>query len=281
MSYAERLLRGWAQENKLRAAGMKDDSAFDRNLEAWLDGRRQANYILGFKPEITEDVADFTTGDFLGMARSRKLRDAYLAELAAYPDFPMGSLGSRVQDGNYDYLNTVEQEIADFHGAEACYITTAGFTANVGVLSGVLLPGDAIVYDTLVHASSIEGIHLSLAGHKLPFKHNDPDDLREVLANLKKNASFKSGKRSILIVVESVYSMDGDVCPLRDFVRIAKEEYPLGNAQFVIDEAHSLGIFGDRGMGLVNLLGLESDIAIRVHVGSKSLGAGGGEIPRD
>ena len=87
MSYAEKMLQSWAEKNKLRAAGMKEASALDRNLEAWLNGWRQANYILGFKPEITEDVADFTTGDFLGMTRSGKKRNEFLAEFSAYPDF--------------------------------------------------------------------------------------------------------------------------------------------------------------------------------------------------
>jgi 8-amino-7-oxononanoate synthase len=114
--------------------------------------------------------------------------------------------------------------------------------ANAGTL-----PGDAIVYDEAVHASTHEGMKLSLAENRLSFRHNDSDSLREVLSSLKEShTAFASGSFSILIAVESVYSMDGDICPLEELVQVAKELFPLGNAQFIIDEAHSNGGL-DRG----------------------------------
>lgn len=129
-----------------------------------------------------------------------------------------------------------------------------------------------------MHASSHEGLHLSLAEHKLPFRHNDLDALREILTMLKKKQpDFRAGTKSVLICVESFYSMDGDACLLKEMVALVKEEFPLGNAQFLVDEAHSFGVVGELGRGFVSMLELDQEIAIRIHVGSKSLGCVGGE----
>ena len=191
----------------------------------------------------------------------------------------LSSSGSRTQFGNYDYLNEVEGEIAAFHGAETALLMHSGFIANMSVLSAVPLPGDAIVYDELVHASTHDGMALSLAAHKVPFRHNDVDSLRAVLQGLKEaHPALNSGARSLLICIESIYSMDGDVCPLREFVDIAKAEFPLGNAQFLIDEAHSTGVIGPNGAGLVSMLGMEDEIAVRLQMCSKATAAAGGKL---
>ncbi|KAI5927659.1 pyridoxal phosphate-dependent transferase [Camillea tinctor] len=170
----------------------------------------------------------------------------------------------------------VKQEIADFHGAETAYIAPSTYVANMAVLASVPLPGDSIVYDELIHASSHEGFRLSLAEHTIPFHHNDPDGLREVLDHLKtQHPGFEAGTRSVLICVESIYSMDGDLCQLQELVQTVEEEFPLGNAQFIMDEAHSIRVIGDRGRGLVSMLGLEKSIAIRIHATSKAVGSVG------
>ncbi|KAI9654503.1 MAG: putative secondary metabolism biosynthetic enzyme [Bathelium mastoideum] len=279
MSYSDLMLKSWAEEQRLRVPTMKNAPAFYRNLEQVLDTRRQGNYMMGLKPRWDDRVVDYTTCDFLSLSRSGRIREAFLKELQDHPDFDLSAAGSRIQYGNYDYLNMVEKEIADFHGAEAVYLTNSGFHANQALLSGVPQPGDAIVYDELVHASTHEGMHLSFAEHKMPFRHNDPDALRDVLIDLKTTQpAFAAGTRSIIICVETIYSMDGDICALKEFMQIAKEEFPLGNAQFLVDEAHSIGVIGDKGRGLCNLLGVEKDIAMRVHVASKALGSVGGMI---
>ncbi|KAF9763193.1 hypothetical protein IL306_003221 [Fusarium sp. DS 682] len=258
---------------------MKEAPAFYRNLEQTLDLRRAEGGLLTAKPRWADSVFDFTSSDFLSLNRSNRIRDAFVAELAQHPDFRLSASGSRVQYGNYDYLNQVESEIASFYGSETAYIAHSGWLANVGVLAAVPLPGDAIVYDELVHASTHEGMKISVASHRMPFRHNDPSSLRDVLGMLKDDHSaFQSGTRSILICVESVYSMDGDICPLREMVEVVRELFPLGNAQFIIDEAHGTGVIGPKGAGLVAELGLEKDIAIRLHMSSKALGATGGVI---
>ncbi|KAH8805417.1 8-amino-7-oxononanoate synthase, partial [Xylogone sp. PMI_703] len=267
------------RDQALRASSLKNEPAFYRNLEQALDTRRTENALLTAKPRVDDSVYDFTSSDFLSLNRSGRIRQAFLKELESHPDFRLSASGSRVQYGNYTYICQVEKEIADFYKAESAYIAHSGWLANVGVLAAVPLPGDAIVYDELVHASSHEGMKLSVAAHRMSFRHNDAESLRDVLVTLRDSQpAFRSGTRSILVCVESVYSMDGDVCPLSEFVEVVKEVFPLGNAQFVVDEAHSTGVIGPSGAGLVAMLGLEKDIAIRLHMSSKALGATGGKL---
>lgn len=277
-AYADRMLTSWLQDLKPRAAAMKDQPAFYRNLEQAMDHNRAEHNLFVAKPRWDASVIDLTSSDFLSFNRSGRIREEFLEELGKHDNYELSAAGSRVQYGNYDYLLQVEQELAKFHGAEAAYIAHSGFMANAGCMASVPLPGDAIVYDDSVHASCHEGMKLSLASNQVPFRHNDPDSLREVLSSLKEShTAFATGTSSILIAIESTYSMDGDICPLDELVQVVKELFPLGNAQFIIDEAHSSGMMGPKGAGLVQKLGLEKEIAIRIHMCSKALGSTGGK----
>lgn len=252
--YYETLFKEWAQEQKLRGPLMKkSEPAFYRRLEQAMDAQRAKNKLIILKPRWDDSVLDLTSSDFLSLNRSGRIRKAFLEELARCGDFRLSASGSRTQYGNYDYLLEVEREIAAFHKAETAWICHSGFFANVSVLEAVALPGDAIVWDELSHSSTGVGLKVSVAAHKLPFKHNSPDSLREVLTSLKtSDSAFARGDKSILICVESVYSMEGDICPLKEMVAVAKEILPTGNAQFIIDEAHSNGVLGPNGVGLAS-----------------------------
>jgi 8-amino-7-oxononanoate synthase len=250
--YHEKMLKEVLGAQSLRGPSMKNEPAFYRRLEQAMDVHREKLGLNTVKPRWDDSVLDLTTSDFLSLNRTGRIREAFLKELAKCGDFRLSASGSRTQYGNYDYLLEVEREIAKFHNAETAWICHSGFFANVGVLEAIPLPGDAIVWDELSHASTGLGLKVSVAAHKLSFKHNDPDSLREVLSSLKTtDPGFATGAKSILICVESVYSMEGDICPLAEFVAIVKELYPLGNAQFIIDEAHSNGVIGPKGAGLV------------------------------
>ena len=180
-------------------------------------------------------------------------------------------------DGNYAFLETVEDEIACFHGAEEGLFVGSGFEANLAIFAAVPRPGDAIVYDELVHASTHDGMQYSQAVTRLAFRHNDVDSFRDVMLSVYESQPLiRQGKRCVIVAVESFYSMDGDICPLEELVEAAKEIFPSGNAQFLIDEAHSTGVVGPDGAGLVCELGLEKEIAIRLHTFGKALSASGG-----
>lgn len=251
--YYESLLKAIFDGQTLRTPSMKNEPAFYRRLEKSMDSAREKNSLVTLKPRWEDDVLDLTSSDFLSLSRSGRIRTAFLEELAACGDFRLSASGSRTQYGNYDYLNLAEQEIAAFHKSETAWICHSGFLANMAVLESVPLPGDAIVYDEFSHASTNLGLKLSSAAHKTSFQHNSVDSLRDVLMSLRNaDAAFRTGRKSILICVESIYSMDGDICPLAEFVALSKELFPAGNAQFIMDEAHSSGILGPNGAGLVS-----------------------------
>ncbi|KAI8944852.1 putative aminotransferase [Xylaria longipes] len=184
-------------------------------------------------------------------AVSGQIREAFLAELVRHPDFNLYSGGVRMLDGNYTYIEQVEREIAQFHGAETALIVGSGFDANGAIFSALPRPGDAIVYDEFLHASTIDGMEQPM---------------------------IKDGRRRILVAVESVYSMDGDVCPLRDLVEVAREVCPLGNIEFIVDEAHGMGVLGPKGAGLVVAIGMEKEIAVVLHTCGKGLASSGAVI---
>lgn len=139
-------------------------------------------------------------------------------------------------------------------------------------------PGDVVVYDALVHASTHEGIKQSLAMQKIECAHNNVEAFRGTLLEiLDSQPLVRQGQRSVLVAVEAIYSMDGDVCPLQELVEVANEVFhDWKNVQFVVDEAHSVGVIGPNGGGLVCELGLQKDIGIVVHSFGKAMGATGG-----
>ncbi|KAF5575847.1 pyridoxal phosphate-dependent transferase major domain-containing protein [Fusarium pseudocircinatum] len=267
----------WLEGQKLKAPAMKEASPFHRNLEVALDQRRADHSLLTL--HRFEHKVDFSSNDFLSLATSGVLRDAFLEELKANPNFAVGSTASRIADGNNAYMEAVEKQIADFHGAEGALLVGSGYDGNCAIFSAVPRPGDVIVYDELIHASAHDGMKSSMAATQIPFKHNDAEALREVLVELKTNQSLiRDGSRCVLVAVESVYSMDGDVTPLAEIVSVVEEIFPAGNGQIIIDEAHSTGLLGKNGRGLVCELGLERKVAIRLHTYGKGLGTTGAAI---
>lgn len=280
--YYDEMMNGWVQDQTPRSAKMQNEPAFYRNIEQALDKLRIEHRLSTAKPRWDDSVIDWTSSDFLSLNRSGRIREAFLEEMSKHKDWRLSASGSRTQYGNYNYLIDVEKEAAEFFGAETAYMGHSGFLCNLGIVGCVALPGDCYLYDELVHASTHEGMKLSRASHKVAFRHNDVESLRQNLSSLKEaHPEFEVGAKSVIILIESVYSMNGDVCPLQEFVDAAKEIFPLGNAQFIIDEAHSIGVLGPKGRGLVSMLGLEKEMAIRVHMCSKGMASTGGMLLYD
>ena len=221
---------------------------------------------------------DFSSNDFLSLSTSPIYRAKLLDILNnSAPSQPLASGGSRLLDGNSDYAEGLEKFIADFHNAPTGLLFNSGFDANVGVLSSVPQPGDVIVYDELIHASAHEGMRLSRAGPRVSFKHSCVESLRETILNQVENDSLvRDGRRNVFIVIESIYSMEGDIAPIKEFVQVVEDILPKGNGYFIIDEAHATGVFGPRGTGVVQDLGVEEKMFIRVHTFGKALACHGG-----
>ncbi|OKL63199.1 hypothetical protein UA08_01141 [Talaromyces atroroseus] len=239
---------------------------------------RQARSARRRLTVLPADAVDFSSNDFLSLSRSSLLKSQYLQDLNAcyHPPNkapPLGSGGSRLLDGNSEYAEQLEQFIAEFHNAPAGLLFNSGFDANAGVFSCLPQPGDTIVYDELIHASVHEGMRLSRADKKLAFRHNSVDDLERVLLDLVENDS-KFG-HNVFIAVETLYSMDGDIAPLHKIIQLIHGLFPKRNAYLVVDEAHATGVFGRNGAGVVQELGVQEDVFIRIHTFGKSLASQG------
>jgi len=173
-----------------------------------------------------------------------------------------GATGSRLISGHSTVFDTVEQQISIFHNTEAALIFNSGYDANLGFISCVPQKGDTIIYDALCHASIRDGLRLGLANN-YSFKHND-------IADLEKKIQHTSG--TIFVVIESIYSMDGDTAPMKEISKICKEK----NAYLIVDEAHATGVFGKNGTGLCQELNITT--FARIHTFSKALGCHGAAI---
>jgi 8-amino-7-oxononanoate synthase len=248
----------------------------EQALSDALENRRKQSTIRKLTINPPNSV-DFSSNDFLSLASSSELRDRFLQELHIEPALQnIGSGGSRLLDGNSRYTERLENDIAAFHNAPTGLLCNSGFDANTGLFSCLPQPGDIIIYDELIHASVHEGMRLSRATVQVCFAHNDARALRSVLESYVNSDQFvQQGRRNVFVAVEAVYSMDGDIADLRAIVDIVKDLLPLGNGHIVVDEAHSNGVFGDRGRGLVCELGLEDEIAVRLHTFGKALACNG------
>lgn len=213
---------------------------------------------------INDQLIDFCSNDYLGFASSEKLFQEIETELSTLHSSHStltGSTGSRLLAGNSAYVEELEKKIAIFHNAEAGLIYNSGYDANVGLFSALGQKGDTIIYDELIHASVHDGIKLS-SGSAYMFRHNDISHLEERL---------KIPGGIVYVVVESIYSMDGDTAPLKEIVDLCKKY----NANLIVDEAHATGITTNSGKGLVQQLSLEQDVFARVHTFGKALGCHG------
>ncbi len=224
---------------------------------------------------------DASSNDYLSLASSKSHKAAYLRRLqdwaAAHPDDPlMGSSGSRLLDGNSKLAEQVERTAAEHFGAPDALLFNTGFAANAALLSTLPQQGDIVIYDELIHASMHDGIRRSRA-HSLAFAHCDVAQLQRALEQSRSYWEGGSGG-NVFIAVESVYSMDGDMCPLHEIVKVAQSFVPRSQLCIVVDEAHGVGVYGPQGRGCTSALGLEADVDIRLVTFGKALGASGAAV---
>ena len=232
----------------------------DTFLEKKLGQRKEQNSFRQLK--LTGNKTDFCSNDYLGIVYNNLLNDKIAHGLKT------GSTGSRLLAGNYHLIEETEKQVAAFHKAEAALIFNSGYDANLGLLSSVPQKGDIILYDQLCHASLRDGIRLSFA-QSFSFTHNDIEDLGKKLRLLPVNT-----ERNTFIVTETVFSMDGDLCPLPDLIHLSKQY----NAHLIIDEAHAIGVVGKTGEGLSQHENLQEEIFCRIYTFGKACGCHGAVV---
>ncbi|KAI4603455.1 hypothetical protein KJ359_003265 [Pestalotiopsis sp. 9143b] len=272
----------------------------DDILGATLERRKKAGRLRQLTVR-SPDKVDFSSNDYLSLASDTKLQRQILARLEArigatergqVPRGILGSGGSRLLDGNSDFAEQLEHKIAGFHGAPAALLFNSAFDANVGLLQCVPQPGDVILYDEAIHASVHEGMRLSRASAKIPFAHSSvttvdsSDDtgshggLEAALQSItdgEQGRAAREGRRNVFVCVEGIYSMDGTVAHLQKVVDAVEKWLPLRNGYIIVDEAHSVGVLGSQGRGLVSALGLQGKIWAIVQGFGKALGSAGGK----
>ena len=202
------------------------------------------------------------SNDYLGLATDPRLKEAVTAAVSRAA--LAGSTGSRLLSGNSREWQDLESDFAGFIGSETALYFGSGYAANVGLLSCILRPGDLVFSDALNHASLIDGIRLSGAT-KIIYPHRDLEFLEQALREHRNAPGAK------VIVTESIFSMEGDVAPIRDLASLAEEH----GAELVIDEAHAIGVCGPSGRGIVAEQGCEKDALAVVCTCGKALASAG------
>ena len=211
-------------------------------------------------------VLMFGSNAYLGLTNHPKVKEAAIEAIKKYGT---GCAGSRFLNGTLDLHLQLEKRLAEFVGKEDAIVYSTGFQVNLGVVSCITGREDYILWDELDHASIIEGHRLSFST-KLKFKHNDMDSLEKQLQKCEPD-------KVKLIVIDGVFSMEGDVAKLPEIVALAKKY----NASVMVDEAHGIGVFGDHGCGTCNHFGVTNDVDLIMGTFSKSFASIGGFIASD
>ncbi|MBX5484067.1 MAG: 8-amino-7-oxononanoate synthase [Myxococcaceae bacterium] len=248
-AHPERVIDGWAEEElrTLQARGLR------RELEPLSTPQGPVVQLGG------ETLINFSSNDYLGLAGDPRLGQAATAALSRHG---VGTGASRLVVGDTLAHRALEAKLAAFMGAESALLFNAGYAANVGVLSALAGKEDVLFSDALNHASLIDGCRLSRA-KTVVYPHRDVDALERLLR-------AHRGRRQ-MVCTDAVFSMDGDRAPLRELVALCRQH----GAALVVDEAHAIGVLGDRGAGLCEALGVSGEVDLRVGTLGKALGAFG------
>ncbi len=218
------------------------------------------------------NLVDFSSNDYLGFAQNESLFSKIFQVVLRENISQNGATGSRLITGNHKLYPILEEYLAKFHETQAALVFNSGYDANIGFFSAVPQRGDFVFYDEYIHASIRDGIGMCHAkGYK--FKHNDLNDLKGVIENLKLNTSEHAGAE-VYVVTESVFSMDGDTPDLKVFVKFCKEN----GYHLIVDEAHAVGVLGKNGKGLVQDLGLQDQVFARMVTFGKAMGVHGAAV---
>ena len=233
-----------------------DDNFHRRTIKKFADKDEKYIYFDNKK------LLNLSSNNYLGLADNKNITERFLAEIEY--DFSFGSASARLLTGNLPVYDELENLISQLFNTDATLIFNSGYHANVGINSSLATKGDVIFSDKLNHASIIDGMQLS-QGKFFRYPHNDMTALEKLLIRERENFN------NAIIVSESVFSMDGDITDIETLVKL-KEKY---NCMLVIDEAHAFGVFGEKGLGICEQLGLISKIDLIVGTFGKAIGSVG------
>lgn len=237
---------------------------FPKNLQAKLD-KREENKAFRSIPNANS-LIDFSSNDYLGFAQNDAIYANTFQLMLNEGITKNGATGSRLLTGNYKLYNDLEEHLTTCFNADEALIFNSGYAANLGFFSAVPQRGDVILYDEYIHASIRDGIQLSNA-KSYKFKHNDLSDLEQKCKN-------HGSEGEIYIATESVFSMDGDMPDFKTIIQL-KKKFKI---HLVVDEAHAIGVFGDKGEGVISSIGIEKEVFAKIITFGKGLGSHGAAI---
>jgi len=243
---------------------------FPKKLTQKLDDRI-ANESLR-KLTSSKNLVDFSSNDYLGLARDAKLFKNATSRLNKAKQIGNGATGSRLLSGNHVLYEEIEKILTKAHKTGSALVFNSGYDANIGFFSSVPQRGDYVFYDELVNARLRDGIRMSNA-KSYRFKHNEVDNLAKKITQLKAKKNAQSDA-CYYVVTESVFSMDGDSAKLNDLANFCAKN----RCYLVVEEAHALCIFGGNGEGLVQALNLENSIFARIITFGKAMGSHGAAV---
>jgi 8-amino-7-oxononanoate synthase len=235
---------------------MNPRDQFESSLAATLAALRGAGLLRQMR--LPQGI-DLVSNDYLGLAEHPYIKERMREALA---ELPAGAGGSRLLRGHHEVFERLESQLAAFSGSEAALLFGSGYAANIGLLQAIVSEDDLIISDERNHASLIDGIRLTKAS-TIIYPHQDLNAVEAALRTPRKGRA--------IVVTESVFSMDGDLSPLAEMATLA-DRY---DALLIVDEAHATGLYGSRGSGRVEELGLRDRVTATMHTGGKSLGSGG------
>ena len=234
---------------------------FDQVLETRIRQRLESFELNGLSRRLLPPAGiDLSSNDYLQFASHPMLRASMASAIL---EAGCGSTGSRLLRGDRSCFSAIEQRFAAFKGTEAALYFSSGYAANLAVLSTFLEDGDLVFFDRLNHASLIDGMRLGKA-RKILFAHNEVAAFEHYLRTIR-----TAGQR--FLVVESLFSMDGDIAPLNEYADLCRE----AGVALIVDEAHAIGLYGDRGSGLIESTGIAGDTFLSINPAGKALGLAG------
>jgi 8-amino-7-oxononanoate synthase len=250
---------GSFEDELLRRLQLLEEQNLRRRLRP-ISSPQQPHTLLG-----GQEVLNFSSNDYLGLANHSKLKSAAAVAVEKYGT---GSGASRLISGSLQIHHDLEDSLAAFKGTEAALVFSSGYAAALGTLPALISKDDIVILDKLVHASMVDSARLSGAKLRI-FAHNDLADLEEILKWCSRQPTGKPW-----IVTESLFSMDGDFAPLPALVEL-KEKY---GAALMVDEAHATGLFGPERRGMIEQFNLDGRIEIQMGTLGKAIGSAGGYI---
>ncbi|EGG05179.1 uncharacterized protein MELLADRAFT_116914 [Melampsora larici-populina 98AG31] len=259
-------------------------NSLNQRLQETLENRIKSSSLRTLdtsSSSSSSSIIDFSSNDYLSFSKSNHLNQRFQSNLKDSKLSSFGPSSSRLLDGNTSLHLNLESTLSSFFKGSSALLYNSGYDANLSIWSTIGSLNDYILFDEFLHASFHDGMRFSRTKPKnrIKFKHNDLSDFKSKLAkSFNEDQDLRIGKSNLFIGIESLYSMNGDLCPIQELVQIIQPFNQNDNIHLIIDEAHSTGLYDQSGQGLVLSLNLQDHCLIRLYTFGKSAACSGAVV---